>query len=421
MARSLDVYLHDDLVGRLTQDDHGQMGFAYEHESIGKPSALPLSQSLPLREEPFGRNECRGFFGGILPEESQREIIAKNLGVSAKNDFALLEKIGGECAGAVTFVPSGMAPPDLPSGYRDLTTVELERALKELPRRPLLAGEEGIRLSLAGAQNKLAVRVSNAGISIPLGQAPSTHILKPASPHFDGFIDNEAFCLGLAKAVGLNAATATVGNAGDVSYLLIERYDRIHAAGADGGDSVTRLHQEDFCQALGIPSDLKYQNEGGPSLKKCFDLLRSASSVPARDLLHLFDAAIFNYLIGNHDAHGKNFSLLYVLGADGRTQTRLAPLYDLICTLAYPDLSKKMAMKIGGEYEPRKIGPPSFDKLAGEAGFTQRLSSERVPVLASRILAQLPALEAQYSKSAPVAQLVREASEKMSRAYSAIR
>jgi len=417
MARSLDVYLHNDEVGRLTQDDHGQMGFTYDLEWIDNPSAVPLSQSLPLRKEPFDRNECRGFFGGLLPEETQREIIAKNLGVSAKNDFALLEKIGGECAGAVTFVPSGTSLPELQSGYRELTPDDLEIALKELPRRPLMAGEEGVRLSLAGAQNKLAVRLSDSRISIPLGEAPSTHILKPASPHFDGLIENEAFCLGLAKAVGLTAATATLGNAGDVPYLLIERYDRIHVVGTDGEDSVRRLHQEDFCQALGIPSNLKYESEGRPSLKRCFELLRNVSTVPVRDLLALFDAAILNYLIGNHDAHGKNFSLLYVRGADGRVQTRLAPLYDLVCTHAYPDLSKKMAMKIGSEYDSRKIGPLDFDKLAHEVGFTERFAGERVKDLSNRILTQLPTVEARHSKAARAAQLVREASEKMSRAY----
>ena len=418
MARSLDIYLFNDHVGRLTQDDHGHIGFTYEPEWLNNLSAVPLSQSLPLREEPFDRNECRGFFGGLLPEETQREIIAKNLGISAKNDFALLELIGGECAGAVTFVPSGTVLPELQSGYRELPPGDIERALKELPRRPLLAGEEGVRLSLAGAQNKLAVRVANSEISIPLGAAPSTHILKPASPHFDGLIENEAFCLGLAKAVGLNTVTASLGNAGEVSYLLIDRYDRIFGIDTDGEDSIKRLHQEDFCQALGIPSILKYQNEGGPSLKQCFELIRRTSSVPAPDLLALFDAVVFNFLIGNHDAHGKNFSLLYSPGADGGIQTRLAPLYDLVCTLAYPDLSKKMAMKIGSEYESRKISPMNFEKLAQEVGFTERFAGERVRSLTNRVITQLPHVEAGYSRAADVARLVRETSEKMIRAYS---
>jgi serine/threonine-protein kinase HipA len=142
--------------------------------------ATALSQSLPLRKEPFWRKECRGFFGGILPEESKREIIAKNLGISAPNDYAMLERIGGECAGAVTFIPEGQTLPARNDTYRKLSNEELARILGELPKRPLLAGEEGIRLSLAGAQDKIAVRIEGGEICLPLGGAPSTHILKPA-------------------------------------------------------------------------------------------------------------------------------------------------------------------------------------------------------------------------------------------------
>jgi serine/threonine-protein kinase HipA len=159
MKRTLDVYLHQRLIGQLIQDEHGQMMFDYAGSWLKNPDAVPLSHSLPLRKERFTRNECRGFFGGVLPEESQREIIAKNLGISAKNDFAMLEQIGGECAGAVTFIRAGQTFPPRHDRYRPLTGHELAGILKQLPRRPLLAGEEGIRLSLAGAQDKIAVHV----------------------------------------------------------------------------------------------------------------------------------------------------------------------------------------------------------------------------------------------------------------------
>src|SRR5580698_8378199 len=152
MARTLDVYLNSDLVGHLVQDDGGQMSFGYAEGWLTKPEATPISCSLPLRTEKFNRNECRGFFAGILPEESNRDIIAHNLGISARNDYAMLERIGGECAGAVTFLPSGHALPERDYGYRKLPSEELATILKELPKRPLLAGEQGIRLSLAGAQ-----------------------------------------------------------------------------------------------------------------------------------------------------------------------------------------------------------------------------------------------------------------------------
>src|SRR3954470_15764571 len=135
MARMLDVYLHDDLVGHLTQDSGGQMVFDYLESWLNTAEAAPLSQSLPLRKKRFKRNECRAFFGGILPEEAKREIIAGNLGISARNDYAMLERIGGECAGAVTFIPSGDAVPERNYGYRKLSEGELAAILKELPKR----------------------------------------------------------------------------------------------------------------------------------------------------------------------------------------------------------------------------------------------------------------------------------------------
>src|SRR5262249_34843713 len=208
MAKRLDVYLHDDLVGKLTQDESGEMTFQYLAGWLKQPNSMPLSQSLPLplREKRFSRKECRGFFAGILPEESKREIIARNLGISARNDYAMLEQIGGECAGAVTFLSEGPPPPERNYSYRKLPAPQLAGILKELPKRPLLAGEDGIRLSLAGAQDKIAVRIEGADICLPLGGAPSTHILKPAVERFDGIVFNEALCMKLAAAVGLPAA-----------------------------------------------------------------------------------------------------------------------------------------------------------------------------------------------------------------------
>jgi serine/threonine-protein kinase HipA len=167
------------------------MVFDYAESWLNNPAAIPLSHSLPLKTQRFNRNDCRGFFAGILPEESKREIIARNLGISAQNDFAMLEQIGGECAGAVTFIPAGRTLPEHDDRYRPLTRKELAEILKTLPRRPLLAGEEGVRLSLAGAQDKIAVRVSGDQISIPLGGAPSTHILKPAIERFEGSVFND--------------------------------------------------------------------------------------------------------------------------------------------------------------------------------------------------------------------------------------
>ncbi len=388
MARTLDVYLHRELVGHLIQDDGGQMVFNYAESWLQKPDATPLSHSLPLRRKRFTRKECRGYFAGVLPEESKREIIARNLGISERNDYAMLERIGGECAGAVTFLLVGEPLPARDDHYRALSSPELAGILRELPLRPLLAGETGIRLSLAGAQDKIAVRVEGEAISLPLGGAPSTHILKPAVERFAGVVFNEAYCMKLAAAVGLPVAKTEIRRVEEVEYLLVERYDRTHSQSPEGA-ALERLHQEDFCQALGIVSENKYQKEGGPSLKQCFALLREVSSAPVLDLARLLDAVIFNFLVGNNDAHGKNFSMLYRGAGTARLETWLAPLYDVVSTRYYPELTRDLAMKIGGEYSSDKVSKANFEQLAEDAGLAKPLVRRRVPELAEVVISNL--------------------------------
>lgn len=412
MAKTLDVYLHSELVGHLIQDDGGQMVFGYATEWLGKPDATALSQSLPLRRERFTRNECRGFFAGVLPEESKREIIARNLGISARNDYAMLEQIGGECAGAVTFVPAGEALLERNYRYRALSAKKLAGILKELPRRPLLAGEYGIRLSLAGAQDKIAVRIEGEEVSLPLGGAPSTHILKPAVDRFQGVVYNEAVCMNLAASVGLPAAKVETRTADGVEYLLVERYDRTFREGEGGTHIIERRHQEDFCQAQAIVSEMKYQKEGGPSLKQCFGLLRRVSSTPVLDLQYLLDAVIYNYLVGNNDAHGKNFSLLYENVGTAKQTIRLAPLYDVVSTVYYPELSKDMAMKIGGEYSSENVVPKDFEKFAEEAGLAKPLVKSRVSELAELVIANLGKLEAANEAGEGVVALIKKRCER---------
>jgi serine/threonine-protein kinase HipA len=416
MAKTLDVYLHDGLVGHLIQDDGGQMVFDYAASWLNKPGATPLSQSLPLRKERFTANECRGFFAGILPEQGKREIIARNLGISARNDYAMLEQIGGECAGAVTFISAGQAPPERNYGYRALSSPELAAILKELPKRPLLAGEKGIRLSLAGAQDKVAVRIEGDEISLPLGGAPSTHILKPGTEHFAGVVFNEALTMNLATAIGIPAAKVETRTAEDVEYLLVKRYDRTHRE-TGGATVLERLHQEDFCQAQNIVSEMKYQKEGGPSLKQCFRLLREVSNAPVIDLARLLDAVILNYLIGNNDAHGKNFSLLYHGVGTANLEIRLAPLYDIVSTIYFPELSKDMAMKIGSQYSSERVTPGDFEKLAEEAGLTKPIVRRRVPELAEAILAVLDSRGIAPPVAEGVAALIRKRCERVRKSF----
>ncbi|MEE9253386.1 MAG: type II toxin-antitoxin system HipA family toxin [Pseudomonadales bacterium] len=401
MARTLDVYLEDHLVGHLIQDDGGQMVFDYDPSWLENSSSFALSRSLPLRGERFTQKECRGFFGGTLPEEGSRKVIAKILQISEKNDFAMLERIGGECAGAMTFVPEGEPPPEPDDEYRELSDDELADILRTLPKRPLLAGEEGVRLSLAGAQDKIAVRVDGEGkISLPLNYAPSTHILKPAIATWEGIVANETFCMALAQAVGISVARTTASRLDDIEYLLSERYDRV----VDEDGAIHRLHQEDFCQALGIASEIKYQAEGGPGLKDCFALLRVASSNAVVDLRNLLDAVTFNLLIGNNDAHAKNYSILYA--RDGTR--RLAPLYDLVCTVYYAEIENTLAMKVGGQANPDLVYPKEFEAFAKEAGLAPALVKRRIPEFAENVLSKIKTIETPDETAEKIAALISD-------------
>lgn len=388
MTQTLNVWWNGAVVGALSVDRHGDMSFAYSKAWLEKPERPAISLSLPKRGEPFDRRECRPFFEGLLPEESQREAAARALGVSRGNEFKLLNELGGEVAGALTLWPDGETPPALPAKNRNKPLGEKDfiAILDDLPVRPLLAGREGLRLSLAGAQSKLPVVVIDGAIALPAPGEATSHILKPPINRFPGTTENEAFAMRLAQKIGLSVAGAEIGRVQDRSFLLVERSDR--RRGDDG--RLYRLHQEDFCQALGFTSDHKYAAEGGPVFRDCFDLLRRAASRPAIELLKLFDAAIFNLIIGNADAHAKNFSLLY--REDGAIE--LAPLYDLLSTVYYPALSPRLAMKITKRHTLEEIKPGDWEKFAAETGLGARYVKSRTAELTDAVVnATKPAAE----------------------------
>jgi serine/threonine-protein kinase HipA len=381
MMRTLDIWWEGRIVGQLTQNQHGELGFVYASAWLDDERAPALSASLPKRAEPFTRRECRPFFGGLLPEESQRDAAAQALGVSRGNDFALLDRLGGDVAGALQLLPPGETPTAPALGQRPIPLDDdgVIRVLDALPARPLLAGEEGLRLSLAGAQSKVPVILLDGAVALPAPGQPTTHILKPPIARFTATTENEAFVMRLAAAIGLDVAPVEPRVVRDRPYLLVERYDR--AVGADG--QVRRIHQEDFCQALGIPPETKYASEGGPTFKDCFELLRRIAERPAVDVLKLLDAVIFNAIAGNADAHGKNFSILY--SDEG---PRLAPLYDLLATVAYPELSPKFAMKIGKRSTLAELDARGWGAFAADAGLGLPLIRRRVAEVSEKVIAQ---------------------------------
>lgn len=371
--RALSVWCFDRNAGELL-DAQPQMTFAYDPVWVAG-NLPPLSQSLPL-DGSFGADASAAFFGGLLPEGVPREQLARRLGVSERNDFSLLAAVAGDTAGAINLQPLGQSPRDHADyDVEWLDDAELIEVIRTLPARPMHADEDGeYRLSLAGAQDKLPVVVGDDGrVGLTRGQTPSTHILKTPSDRLDDTVLNEALCPALGNMLGIDAVRATPRKVGDHEFLLIERYDRRRQ------DVCTlRLHQEDFCQALGIPTERKYQSEGGPSLADCFGLLRRAADVPAREILRLLDTVALSFLVGNHDAHGKNFSLLYLPDGPGAV---LAPAYDILSTVAYHkthNLTRKMAMKIGGQYKPDYLEPRHLDRMLDEAGLGAAAARRRL-------------------------------------------
>jgi serine/threonine-protein kinase HipA len=355
---ALEVYCSERLAGTL---EDTQEGLRFRYDDRWATTRPPISQSLPLGRE-LSAEAAHAFFSGLLPEGHPRRMLARRLGISERNDFAMLAALGGDCPGAISLFEPGTFLPRRPTGddVKWLSEAELEDLIETLPERPMLAGEDGeIRLSLAGAQDKLPVVVDSGGrVGLTTGRTPSTHIMKTPIRGFEGTVVNEAFCLALGRRLELTTVFAVPRRAGAAHCLLVERYDR-----APGEAGVERLHQEDFCQAMGIPPERKYQAEGGPSIEDCFRLVRTATSVPARHLLRLLDAVALSFVVGNHDAHGKNFSLLYRSDA-----VDLAPFYDILCTVAYPGLARKMAMKLGGEYRSDYVEARHLDRMLDVAG-----------------------------------------------------
>lgn len=384
----LDVYLQEQKIGRLWLDEKRRFVFQYDAEWIGQRAAVPLSLSLPLQAEAYPDDLARPFFSNLLPEAGIRRVIAQHLRISEKNDFAMLNSIGGECAGAVSVLPSG-EPPIMKPGYRELNEEELHKVIIDMPRRPMMIGVEGMRLSLAGAQNKLPVYMEDDRIFIASGNAPSSHILKPPIRDMEDTVGNEAFCMALAQRMGLSVPTVSIHQGLD-RLFIITRYDRSR----DRDGRLMRLHQEDFCQALGVLPEQKYESEGGPALLQCFTLLHEKSIRPAADRMALLRWTIFNFLIANADAHAKNLAILFT-----DRGPLLAPFYDLICTQVYPDLTERQAMKIGGENRQLWIQRRHWERFGEAIAIKPKLVLKTLRDMAASVMAPAQELADEFQKT----------------------
>lgn len=390
MMECLDVYLCGQRVGILERIE-GRLSFRYlsEYLSTGREA---ISVTLPLSEKSYEERDVMAFFSNLLPDEGVRRRIADILQLSVDDTFGLLRKIGGDCAGAIAFWEPGRRPEDIAEGrYRELSDMEGYALLEDLANRPLGMDESFRGISGAGAQDKLIACLKEGHILLPLDGTPSTHIIKPGIERFPGSVFNEYFCMQLSKRCGFRTAESSILELRGVSYYATRRYDRELVGGV-----VRRLHQEDFCQLARCRPEIKYQDQGGPSIVDCMRLIRAELRLPAVDVIDFVDRTVFNFLVGNGDAHGKNFSVLYVGG-----RPRLSPVYDVICTAVYPTIAKKMAMKFDGKFEFRWITPGKIIRTFERAGLNGKVVIDSIKRVSSSVKDQLPSLSDEVNARYP--------------------
>lgn len=386
----LNVYLHGRKAGILSSDD-GRLSFRYDPEYIAQTNPEPLSFSLPLCDEYYPEEAIVPFFSNLLPDEGVRVRIAEILGLSPENIFGLLQAIGEDCAGAVALFTSDRTPAEqVKPIYRPLSNDEANDVLTHLAVRPLNIGAKDFRISGAGAQDKLVACVDKGQILLPLNGTPSTHIIKPGIERFPESVFNECFCMKLAKACGLRVAECDILEIQGIPYYVVARYDREKVDGY-----WRRLHQEDFCQLLGVDPKVKYESEGGPGLPRCFDLMRRME-LSAADTIAFLDQSIFCFLIGNGDAHAKNFSVIYREG-----KPELAPAYDLLSTTVYPNLAARLAMKIEKEYNFRWITRGKFVRMGQKVGISEKVIDLELAKLSRKITVEATKLKEKLSKKYP--------------------
>lgn len=366
------------LVGTLEMIPGREEQFSYAESYLESEVAQPLSVRLPLREEPFPARQTRVFFRNLLPEEGALAAVAKTLEVKSSSYLKVLNALGSECIGALV-LESADEREDDPYGYDPLSREELGRAFE--------AGAEGVaklqeeaKLSLAGAQSKMGLYADRSSgplpqYFLPQGTAASTHIVKAANQRFEQLSENEYYCLRLAETAGLSVPECYLDTIGGQPLFVIERFDRMVLPEDDrraggGVQRVQRLHQEDFCQVLGLLPERKYEQGGVRYAKKVRDALYECSSDPVRDIEAFVRLLVVNAVLGNCDGHLKNLTVLR--GADW-SSFALAPVYDIASTVVYGGLDRRMAMRIGSTNKIDEVGRDDFLALAKELDVSPRM------------------------------------------------
>jgi serine/threonine-protein kinase HipA len=396
MARSrahvpLGVFVNGRRVGRLRKEFSGSIDFQYDGSWLEWKHTFPISLSLPLREDRYVGNSVIAVFDNLLPDSSPiRRRLAERVRAEGDDAYSLLAAIGRDCVGALQFLPGNEKPKAIGKPQGEIVSDERVAAiLADLVRTPLgvSAEEEDFRISIAGAQEKTALLYWKGHWCIPHGSTPTTHILKPQiGPLKSGIdlsksVENEHFCMELARELGLPTAKTTMVDFGDQRVLIVERFDRQWTR----DNRLLRLPQEYCCQALSVPPTRNYQIDGGPGIEQVLELLK-ASDTPAEDQRLFVRAQLVFWLLGATDGHAKNFSLFIYPGGG----FRLTPLYDVMS--AQPTLDahqiprKKMrlAMSVGNNrhYLIDTVMPRHFVESAENAGVPGSVVREQLKELA---------------------------------------
>lgn len=378
-VQSLPIHVSDAAVGELTHD-RGRLSLRY-----ASADAPALSRTLPAREAPYAHEACRAFIANLLPERDWRGMLCRRLALPTSDDFALLRHLGHDCAGALSFDDS--AGEAAASQYSPLDEGELRRWLKDPLLRPTPEQAPGLRRALSGAQDKLILHVADGEAYLCERGAPSTVILKPdIVGGFNGVelsALNELFCMQLARAVGLRAPRSSWF----AGAYAVERFDRVLS-----GSRLARIHQEDFAQLLGVLPAAKYEI----GWRQCFAVVDQHLTDARRAREELVERLLFNLLVGNADAHGKNFALLFEPAG-----AVLAPAYDVLCTQVYPSLSDSFVMKVGPARRQSELGAAAWQELAHEARLPLEWIKQRGAELSAAVPLALRDLGPQISSQNP--------------------
>ena len=406
----LRVLLNNLLVGHLSKESGGGIAFRYAESWLARERAIPVSLSLPLREDAYSGASVTAFFENLLPDsEPLRLRVAEKVGADGTDSYSLLSCIGRDCVGALQFMPEGddVAGDTTKIEGQPVSDRDIEKLLNNLAQAPLgLDQDQDFRISVAGAQEKTALLFHEGKWWKPHGTTPTTHIFKtqlgrlPNGLDLSNSVENEFYCLKLVAEFGLPVNAVKMQRFGKTKALVIERFDRKWAPTG----RLLRIPQEDCCQALSIPPTRKYQSEGGPGMVDILTLLKG-SDTPAEDQKKFLKAQILFWLLGATDGHAKNFSLF--LGPGGRFN--MTPIYDVLtaqpCLQARQLLKKqmKLAMFVGDSrhYRMDEIQGRHFIQTTVKAGLPAALAQSVLEDVAQRAAAALQAVEKQLPSGFP--------------------